>query len=261
VPAERIDVQVQGSVIRLTLNRPDRRNALDALVIDELDAALDMAERSPDCRVIVLAARGPAFCTGMDVAGAARDRGGDTAQRFFTLLRRFTVVPRTVVCVVDGQVTGGGVGLIAAADLTYSTTSSSFGLPEALWGLLPCCVLPFLIRRVGFQQAYSMSLTTLPLSADEARLCRLVDAVDDEPEALLRRLFFRAEKIAPDLVGDLKRYTARLQPVTPETERAALTELSRLASSPRVRRHLDDFATHGRFPWETADNTERRSAS
>src|SRR5204863_9100504 len=121
-------------------------------------------------------------------ATSLADRGGAA---FFGLLRRFTTVGRVIVSIVDGRVTGGGVGLVAASDLVYATERSSFGLPEALWGLLPCCVLPFLIRRVGYQPAYAMALSTQPVSAQEALRSHLVDAVADDPTALVRRLAAR----------------------------------------------------------------------
>lgn len=250
----RITIRDEGRLLRVTLDRPDRRNAMDAALIEDLDAALDRAERSPDCRIVVLQGRDGVFCTGMDIARAAEDTADDdeeTAHRFFALMTRLTTIPRIVVSLVDGQVTGGGVGLSAACDLTYASPRSSFGLPEGLWGLLPCCVLPFLIRRAGQQTAYAMSLTTLPLPAAEAERCRLVDAVDDDPEAMLRRVSFRAGKVASDVVGGLKSYLTRLRPMPPETESVAVAELMRLTSSDRVRRNFEAFAADGTFPWES----------
>lgn len=254
----RIAVHDEGPLLRLTLDRPDRRNAMDAALIEELDAALDRAERSPECRIVVLQGQDGVFCTGMDIARAARDTADDderTAHRFFALMTRLTTIPRIVVALVDGQVTGGGVGLAAACDLTYASRRASFGLPEGLWGLLPCCVLPFLIRRAGRHTAYTMALTTLPLAAADAAHHRLVDAVADDPETLLRRLSFRAGKVAPDVVGDLKNYVTRLRPMPPETERVAVAELMRLTSSERVRRNFGAYAADGTFPWESGTST------
>ncbi|MFG2627497.1 enoyl-CoA hydratase-related protein [Streptomyces sp. NPDC048473] len=259
----RITVREDGALLRITLDRPDRRNAMDAALVDALDAALDRAERSPDCRIVVLQGRDGIFCTGMDIAGAAQDTPADdehTARRFFALMTRLTTVPRIVVALVDGQTTGGGVGLAAACDLMYAAPRSSFGLPEGLWGLLPCCVLPFLIRRAGRQTAYTMSLTTLPLSAADAERRGLVDAVDDDPETLLRRVAFRAGKVAPDVVGDLKTYLTRLRPMPPETEDIAVAELMRLTSSKRVRRNFDAFAADGTFPWQSSTAPTTRSS-
>jgi len=231
--------------VRVTLSRP----TIDGTLIGELHEALDAAERAPDCRMVVLQGGDGTFSTGMDFAEAIGD-GDPEGARFFGLLRRFTTVPRVVVSIVDGKVAAGGVGLVAASDLVYASGRSTFALPEALWGLLPCAVLPFLIRRVGFQKAYAMTLSTLPVSAAEAAGCHLVDAVTDQPSALLRRLTYRLTKLDGSIVGDVKRYAGRLWPVPDEVERVAVEEFARLVGSPAVQRRMADFATHRRMPWE-----------
>src|SRR5262245_7328835 len=110
------------------------RDVIDAGTIKELHAALDEAERSPDCRVLVLEGGDGVFCTGLNLEEAAAtttpEEGG---AEFFALLKRFTTTPRAVVAKVDGKVSGGGVGLAAASDFVYATERSTFGLPEALW--------------------------------------------------------------------------------------------------------------------------------
>jgi polyketide biosynthesis enoyl-CoA hydratase PksH len=232
-------------VVQVTLSRP----TIDATLIRELHEALDAAERAPDCRMVVLQGADGTFCTGMDFAEALGDADHDGTE-FFGLLRRFTTVPRTVVSIVDGQVAAGGVGLVAASDLVYATGRSTFALPEALWGLLPCAVLPFLIRRVGFQKAYAMALSTLPVSAAEAAACQLVDAVADQPSVPLRRLTYRLTKLDGSIVGDMKRYAGRLWPVPEEVGQLAVDEFARLVGSPAVQRRMADFATHRRMPWE-----------
>jgi polyketide biosynthesis enoyl-CoA hydratase PksH len=154
------------------------------------------------------------------------------------------------VSTVDGRVAGGGVGLAAASDFVYATGRSTFALPEALWGLLPCCVLPFLIRRVGFQKAYAMTLSTQPVSAAEAAGCHLVDHVADSPEDAVRRLAYRLSKLDGVVIGEAKRYLATLWEVSKETERTAVAELDRLMATPAVRGRLAEYATAGTFPWE-----------
>jgi 3-carboxymethyl-3-hydroxy-acyl-[acp] dehydratase len=231
--------------VRVTLSRP----TIDAALIGELHEALDRAERTPDCRMVVLQGGDGTFCTGMDFTEALGD-GDPDGTEFFGLLRRFTMVPRVVVSIVDGQVAAGGVGLVAASDLVYASGRSTFALPEALWGLLPCAVLPFLIRRVGFQKAYAMTLSTLPVSAADATGCHLVDAVADEPSVPLRRLAYRLAKLDGSTVGDVKRYAGRLWPVPDEVGRLAVEEFARLVGSPAVQRRMADFATHRRMPWE-----------
>lgn len=251
-----MDVTHGGTVRTVSIDRGDGRNALDSRLIESLRAALDAAEADPACRVLVLTSAPGVFCTGMDLVGAGStgsagdgvaDGGGGP---FFDLLRRFTTTPRIVVCAVDGTVAGGGVGLVAASDLVFATDRSTFALPEALWGLLPCCVLPFLVRRVGFQRAYGMALTTQPVPAAEAAARGLVDDVVADPAVPLRRLAFRASKLESTTIGDLKRYAHQLNPVTDDIRRLAVGELDRLMARPAVRERLASYARHGRFPWQ-----------
>lgn len=241
-------------ILRLTLHRPERRNSLDEPLLHALHRGLDEAERTPDCRIVVVEGREGVFCTGMDFEAASRSPAdaaeGPGGELFLSLLERFTTLPRVVISKVDGRAAGGGVGLVAASDFVVATERSVFSLPEALWGLLPCCVLPFLIRRVGFQKAYAMTLGTLPVTAREGARCHLVDELSERPEEAIRKLAFRLTKVDPETVGDLKRYCRGLWRLSEETKRAALDELSRLMASPTVRRNVADFVAHDRFPWE-----------
>lgn len=278
--------------LTVTLTRPAERNSITPELIAELGAALDLAERTGDCRVVVLRAEGDTFCSGMDLSGVAAADAGQTGsdagragvgagqvradagrpgagaeqagagagragrddrradvpdtrkggEDYFALLERLTTIGRIVVAQVDGHAVGGGVGLVAASDFVHATDRSRFSLPEALWGLLPCSVLPFLIRRVGFQRAYAMALGTLPVAAREAAVHGLVDELAEDPGPALRRLLFRASKLDPATVADLKRYMRRLWIVDEHTRQTAVEEFVRLMSSDRVRDRIAGFA-------------------
>ncbi|MBI3688098.1 MAG: enoyl-CoA hydratase/isomerase family protein [Actinobacteria bacterium] len=259
-PFQTLTVRQQGVLLRVVLDRPERHNAIDELLLDEMAAALDRAESTPELRVVSLEATGPVFCSGMDLASAAGPVGPDGpaagaargGARFFDLLDRITTLPRVVVAAVDGRVTGGGVGLVAASDVAVATERGSFGLPEALWGLLPCGVLPFLIRRVGAQPARLLTLTTLPVDARRAAAIGLVDELVTDIDGWLRRLAGRLARVDGQTLADGKRYLDRLLP-PPHAQRAlAVAEFSRLMSTPAARDRIDAFATGRRMPWEPA---------
>jgi polyketide biosynthesis enoyl-CoA hydratase PksH len=166
------------------------------------------------------------------------------------LLKRLVTLPRVIISVVDGRASAGGVGIVAASDFVFATERSQFSLPEALWGLLPCCVLPFLMRRVGFQKAYMMTLSTQPVTAEQARQFHLADEVSDQPELLVRKVAFRLSRLDPSTLRSLKSYFGKLWVLSEETERTALSELTRLMSSPVVQRNIANFVANRRFPWE-----------
>jgi polyketide biosynthesis enoyl-CoA hydratase PksH len=232
------------------------RDTIDAEAIKEIHAVLDEVESLPECRVLVLEGGGDGvFCTGLNLEKAAVDTLDDGGAAFFGLLRRFTTTPRAVVARVDGRVAGGGVGLAAASDFVYATERSAFSLPEALWGLLPCCVLPFLIRRTGFQEAYAMTFSTQPVDAPQALRFHLVDEVVADAEPAIRRLAYRLTKLDTSIIADMKRYFQTMWNLSngmDEMERTAVAEFGRLMSSPDVRRRLTDYAAEKRFPWERA---------
>ncbi|MEO6084814.1 MAG: enoyl-CoA hydratase-related protein [Umezawaea sp.] len=248
-----MDVTTASDLVRrVSIDQGDDTNSIDDELIARLQRELDAAEADPRCRIVMLTSTPGVFSTGMNLVaagstGAVVDPGGP----FFDLLSRFTRTPMIIVSVVDGKVAGGGVGLVAASDLVIATPRSTFALPEALWGLLPCCVLPFLIRRIGFQTAYRMTLTTLPLAGDEAASVGLADEITDDAMASVRRVMFRAGKVDKATLGDLKRYSSSLWEITADTRRLAVAELTHLMSSPRVRDRLVAFAEHRRYPWES----------
>ncbi len=100
---------------------------------------------------------------------------------YIKLLHRFVTFPRIIISCVEGAVIAGGMGLVASSDLVVATSQSQFSLSEAIWGLLPVCVTPYLIRRVGFQAAYRLGFTTETIDAKEAYRLQLIDLLSDEP--------------------------------------------------------------------------------
>lgn len=246
--------EIAGAVTKLTLDRPESHNTITDDVLEGLHHAIDAAEADPRCTALVLRGGAGIFCTGMDldqVRTGPKDQAlGSAAELFFDLLMRFTTSALTVIAVVDGRAAGGGVGLVAASDFVLATPRSQFSLPEALWGLLPCCVLPFLVRRTGLQRAHAMALSTLPLTADRAAQIGLVDEVATDLEIPLRRLLGRVTKLRPATVAALKGYVAELGPIDATARQRAVQEFGSLAASAGFREVLDRYQRERRYPWE-----------
>ncbi|MCC5024685.1 MAG: enoyl-CoA hydratase/isomerase family protein [Candidatus Synoicihabitans palmerolidicus] len=250
---ETLLVESTALTVSITINRPERANSINATLLRELNAALDEAERISTCRMILLRGGAGVFCTGMDfVEIAGESESQMAAADYMAILKRLASSPKTIVAVVDGKVMAGGVGLVAASDLVLATSRSVFSLSEALWGILPCCVVPFLIRRVGFQQAYAMTMTTRTLSVAEALNHHLVDEVTDELDEALRRLSLRLGRLTDETVVELKSYFQKMWMLTPEMEQTAVTEIGRLLNKPTVREGIANFVNAGRFPWEVS---------
>jgi polyketide biosynthesis enoyl-CoA hydratase PksH len=255
-PAPALSIERRPKVLSLTFNRPAQRNTLTQQTLNELSRAIDDAERDPDCRVVLLQGSGGTFCSGMDFAELIdrvdSDLGGAPVHdvHYMDVLRRLSSTGQIVISAVDGQVMAGGIGLLAASDLVFATPAARFSLPEALWGLLPACVLPLLIRRIGFQNAYRMTLTTETWTADQARQTGLVDEVTDTLDDTVRRRLLRLTRLEPETVRGMKAYFKKMWYLSEAMERTAIAEIDSLIRQPRVQENVRNFVEHKRFPWE-----------
>jgi methylglutaconyl-CoA hydratase len=193
---------VDGGVLTLTLNRPAKRNALNAELIERLHSTLENADLDAEVRVVVLRGTGKDFCAGADLdellASAERTLGENEASalRLGKLLLRFRELPKPVVAVVHGRALAGGAGLATACDLILAGSSSQFGYPEIQRGFAPAMVMALLRRTVGEKVALDLALTGRVLSADEARTVGLITRVVPDGE-----LDGQAKALAGQLAG------------------------------------------------------------
>ena len=160
-----LEVQDTAGVRTLWLNRPEVRNALDDTLIAELGAALVDASSAEGVRVIVLAGRGKAFCSGGDLGWMkrAREMSPDEARRdsghLARVLRALYESPRPTVARVHGSAFAGAMGLVAACDIAVATVDTRFCLSEVKLGLIPAMISPYVIRAIGERQARRLMLT------------------------------------------------------------------------------------------------------
>jgi len=245
--------------LTVTLHRPKQRNSINAQLITDLHNLLDLTERDPMCRCIVLQGENGFFCTGMDFNEATQmhslaNESPLFSAKYMELLKRFTTTPKIIISLVEGQVLAGGVGIVAASDLVIGSQQAQFALSEALWGLLPACVTPFLIRRIGFQKAFFMTLTTETINATEAHRIGLIDKLTEQPHDSLRQITLRLRRIQEETIHDLKTYFRKMWIITEAMEAEAISELDRLMTKPQVRVNIKNFIEKQQFPWENREN-------
>lgn len=239
---------------RVVLNRPDRKNTLTPDLVGRILDALVSCEKDGEAKALLLEGRGGCFCNGMDLAEAGNADGGSPrgGEGFAHLMARFAVSDVVVVAKVEGQARGGGLGLMAACDFVFADACCEFSLPELLWGLVPCTIAPFLIRRIGHRACRQLALSTLAITAAEAQACGLVDSLDPQSvPKLLRRL----HAVPREAIGRTKRYLQSLWPVDDRMLDRAVNELDLVLSSADVTKRLRQFALTGRFPWERGADT------
>ena len=180
---ERITAALEGGVLSGVLNRPEKRNAIDSAMIEELAALLERAELETAVRVVVLRGAGKDFCAGMDLeellqsAERTVEENRAAALRFGGLFLQMRALPKPVVAVVHGRALAGGCGLATACDLVLAPESAQFGYPEVQRGFVPALVMNMLRRSVGEKAAFDLAATGRLLSAREAERAGLVSRV------------------------------------------------------------------------------------
>jgi methylglutaconyl-CoA hydratase len=186
-----IQLEIASGTAMITLSRPDKRNAVSYLLIEELLAALGEVARSP-ALVLILTGAGRAFCSGMDLENLRSVAGGSVEQsakdseamaRFFRSLYDF---PKPTIAAVNGAAIAGGCGLATLCDFTLAVAEATFGYTEVRIGFVPAIVSTFLLRQVGEKHARDLLLTGRIISADEAYRIGLINEIV-APERLLGR--------------------------------------------------------------------------
>jgi enoyl-CoA hydratase/carnithine racemase len=173
-------VEHAGGVVRLVLNRPEKRNALSRDLLAHLAATLDTIHADPAARVVVLAGKGPAFCAGHDL-GEMVGRSESDYRDLFALcsdvMQRFRRLPQPVIARVHGLATAAGCQLVAACDLAVAAEGATFATPGVKIGLF--CTTPMvpLVRTIAPRAAMEMLLTGQPISASRALELGLVNRV------------------------------------------------------------------------------------
>jgi len=199
-PYNALEVEADGPVARIWLNRPDLRNAFDDEVIGELGRAFAQVGAREDVRVVVLGARGPAFCAGANLnwmrraADFTHEQNTQDAAGLAAMLMTIHQLPQPVIARVQGDVYAGGMGLVAACDMAVAVDSAHFCLSEVRIGLVPATISPYVLRAIGVRAAQRYFLTAERFDAAEARRIGLVhevvpaDALDAKVDELARAL-------------------------------------------------------------------------
>jgi methylglutaconyl-CoA hydratase len=173
--SDRVLAELEGGVLTLTLNRPDKRNAIDTPMVEQLTQQLERADLDAEVRVVALRGAGKDFCAGADLAEMLESADQSPAENeasarrlgeVFLAMRR---LPKPVVAVVHGRALAGGCGLASACDLVLAHADASFGYPEVRRGFVPAMVMAMLRRAVGEKVAFDLVGTGRLLSASEAQ--------------------------------------------------------------------------------------------
>jgi isohexenylglutaconyl-CoA hydratase len=200
--AKTLLLALDAGVLHVTLNRPERRNAMSSQLVDELCATFDATRTLPELRAIVLRGAGGNFCAGADVKNMSSTREGASAapmgdpkqlaaranRRFGDVMTAAQATDAPIVALVEGAVMGGGFGLVCVSDLAIALSDARFGLPETGLGLIPAQIAPFVVQRIGLTQARRLMLTGARFDGIEALRIGLVHELASSTQELEAKL-------------------------------------------------------------------------
>ena len=195
-----IQLSYDSGVVTLTLNRPEKRNAISNQLMDDLLRAFEDVATSP-AQVLILTGAGKAFCSGMDLEnlqaliGRSADQNLKDSESVARVFRSLYEFPKVTIAAVNGAAIAGGTGLALLCDFTLAVPEAKFGYTEVRIGFVPAIVSTFLLRQVGEKQARDLLLTGRLIDAEEAHHLGLVNEI-----VPAERLMGRARELAAQLM-------------------------------------------------------------
>jgi methylglutaconyl-CoA hydratase len=249
---------ISGQIATITLNRPDKRNALSAAMIAELQTALDEVEKS-HARVVIITGAGKAFCAGMDlemlsaIAQQSPAENQEDSRRIAKMLRRIWSFSRPLIAAVNGAAFAGGCGIATLCDFTLAAPEARFGYTEVKIGFLPAIVSVFLTRQIGEKRSRDLLLTGRVIDATEAKEFGLVSEVvpADQLQDRAQELASTLIEASPSSLSRAKRLLISSQAagVDHDLERAIL-ENARIRCTPDFKEGLASFLEKRKPVWQ-----------
>ena len=254
-----LKIEREGHVARVTLNRPDVRNAFNESVIAELTQAFATLGQDLTLRAIVLAAEGKAFCAGADLnwmkamAGYSWDENHADASRLAEMLWTIYRCPVPVIARVQGDVYAGGVGLVSVCDMVVAVEGAGFCLSEAKLGLLPATIGPYVVRALGEQASRRYFVTAERFSAAEAHRLGLVhelatpETLDAKVQSLVDALCANgpaAVRACKQLVQDVAH-----REITPQLRDDTARRIADIRASAEGREGVQSFLNKSKPSW------------
>ena len=185
---EHLQVEHEDTVATVALARPDARNALNAGLIEEIRRCMEELSEDDNVRVVVLAGEGDYFCAGADIgymrdtAEFSHEENLEDARNIAAMFGAIEECPKPVVARVEGAAIGGGIGLVAAADVSVAEEGTVFAFTEVRLGISPATIAPFVLRKIGYSQTRALFLTGERFDAEKAREIGLVHEVVAEDD-------------------------------------------------------------------------------
>lgn len=258
--SETSEYEIRNRAAWIRMDRPESRNALSAQLLAELSRHLQTAMEDPGVRVVVLTGSGTAFCAGADLksrgAGVAE---GTSENAFVEILKQIHDGPKPVICAVNGHAFGGGIGLVAAADIAIAVRGAKFAFSEVRLGVIPAIISVVVLPKLGEHHAMRLFLTGERFSAAEALGYGLVHRVveDGDLESAVQTEIDAIAKGAPNAVAAAKQLVREIPRLAADDAYAlAADKIAKLFASAEAAEGLAAFAQKRPPNWIEVDDDE-----
>jgi len=249
-----IKVDIQEKVARIEINRPDADNTINDDLINEFMDVLDICEKKNT--IVIIEGSKEVFCNGGDFNQVheminRKDKMKNDPEPLYKLWLRLAEGPFIIISHIRGKTNAGGVGFLCASDIVLSDKSSQISLSELLFGLFPACVMPFLIRRIGFQKAHYMTMMTKPINYSKALEWGLIDAVSENSFQLVQNHLHRLKCLNKKTIKKYKQYMNKLYINLIVNKTDALEANRMIFSDEENLNKIFRFVEYNEYPWET----------
>jgi len=244
-----IKVEWVRKICFIQLFRPLESNTINLEMIEEISQVLFQCEK--DANIVVLEGGSSIFCLGADLNEILNNNSSiASAQGIYTIWKKIALGSYISIAHIKGKVNAGGIGFVAACDIAIADNSSTFSLSELLFGLYPACVLPFLIRKVGFQKAHYFTIMTLPIDVECAYKWGIVDAYGENSDDILRKHLLRLERLQKSGIYQYKKYINSLVDSIVEVEEKATIANATMFGDKQNLQWINQYVKSGIFPWQ-----------
>jgi methylglutaconyl-CoA hydratase len=252
-----ISVATANKVTTNTLNRPQKRNAMNGEMIQALSQHLRALADQPTSQILVFRGEGEHFCAGADIdwmqkiAMANEQENYTDAQSLADLLYQLYIYPKPTIALVHGMVLGGGMGIVAACDIALARGEAQFGFPEVKIGLVPSTISPYILAAIGERAARYYFLTGERFDANEAKKLGLIHQVTDDLSEASKALTETLAKNGPQALGTVKQLIRHVnaEPLTELLAQKTATHLANLRSTAEAQEGLKSFLEKRKPNW------------
>lgn len=251
---ETLKVESDRTTFKVQIYRPEHNNAINKQMIDEWSMLLSLLSQEL-CSVLIIEGLPDVFCYGADFSSIAKDSlaGHETnadPEKLMQIWSTLSAASYVVISHVKGRVNAGGMGFLGASDIVIADETATFSLSELLFGLIPACVLPFLIRRLGYQRAHYLTLMTQPIDAKKASEWGIIDVCEKKSDMALRKHLLPLKRLKKKSIGRYKAYMSQLYPIDRVTTNLAVATNHLVFSDIDNIEGITRYVERGIFPWE-----------